>query len=339
MKLRVLGIGILALTLLGTPAMAQEPGGRIREALRKATPEQRQAAFTELRQKYPDLPQELRRHLREKYPNLPGAALRAGLEVGRQNPGLPFGLAAHLVKDLGGEPLEAFLDVGAAVNAEYPGLRERVRELRREARERHPGLRTDVIASLRASSPGLFSGLRQTVARVLHEKHPGLGLAVAEEVSRYRDEHPGSLREQPGAVLGLLGRLKERQGDAMRAAAVDVLTAVGTEHGSALNSAAGAVLTMVQEKHPGVLADLGSVRRKLQQEFPGLRPLVMKTLQEKHPGLLGRAWGSVNQHYPDLREQFQAALEKQAPGVGEEAQRFLASRYPDLEEDVLKALR
>lgn len=316
------GAILLTVLLLGAPAAAQMPP-RVQEALQKATPEQRQAAMTELQAKYPDLRRELREHLQAKYPNLRGAVLQAGLDVGRQNPGLPFRLAAGLVQDLGGEPLMAAVDVREAVRREYPDLRERLRALRPK------GLRTDVIATLRASSPGLLAGMRETVARVMREKHAGLGLAVMEEVSRFHDEGGGSRVE-------LAKRLSERQGAALRAAAVDVLDALATEHGKAVNSAAEAVVAMVQQKHPDALA---AGRRRVEAEFPGLRPLVLRTLQEKHPGLMGRAAQSVNQRFPDLREQFRVALEKRAPGVAEEARTFLASRYPNLEEDVLEALR
>jgi len=231
--------------------------------------------------------------------------------------------------------------------------------------ERHPGLRSDALGALRAQAPGLVTEVRATVLDVLRARHRGLGLQVLVEGSRYLDEQPDQVRadlararkqgrgallrvaqEHPGLLQGLVLRIQERQGEAMRAAAVDVMTEVAGRHGQEMNRATSQVLAEMERQHPGALADAWAMRREasqafrrqVQAEFPELRPLVMRTLQEKHPDLLSRAADSLRQGWPELRSEFQAALEAELPGVGAEARAFLKTRYPDLEADALKAL-
>jgi hypothetical protein len=282
------------------------------------------------------------------------------------HPGLGAALARHLLEDLNGEPVDAFLNVAEAVTARYPNLPARVQELRRShglrvlLASKYPELRSSVLALLAEDPPVLPEALAAVrrehrglglkvlweCSRLADERYPGLGLELARARSEGARTLPWLVEHKPGYLRDAGRRLQANLGETLRRAALDLLAEVETRQKERKPGLGSRLVGLVQSRYPDLPAQVyqnrwqasHELRSRLRQEFPELPALVSQTLQQKHPQLMARAADSLQRHFPNLRQELWVALEAELPGLREEVKGFVRTRYPDLKEQLERML-
>ncbi|MBI3925122.1 MAG: hypothetical protein HY319_06245 [Armatimonadetes bacterium] len=364
---------------LGAAAGAQEQGpvpDSVRKAFREASPTQRLSARRMVMSGYPDLRQGLREHLQARYPDLEIGAARAVVSLGEKHPGLVFSLPRHLIGELGGEPVQAFLDVSSAVTERYPNFPKRFAALRRQyapraaaielAVQKYPGVGEDLLRTVREVQPGLRNSLAIEARTVIRDRYPTLPSDVAlEALGALRESDPQLparllaaarggerplrwlIENEPGVLRTAMGRVHRQHGTTLRQAAVDVLQRLEETHGKAPAQVAGALLSTIEKRYPDLPREVRTTRveagekfrQALLAEFPELPDIAARTLESKHPDLARKVADAVDRHYPGLRGEFWTALEAEHPGIRQEIRTYVSGRYPDLFQKLEATLR